>query len=142
MNRENAGQHDRQPDRPDVAAEQGLANKENVEVKRPVIIGRVVAIEPVLDHLIDEPAIDSLVEMGRLDPEQEKPEERAKAHDYPRRPIDFPAPGDPLIYPCTDGGRRNQWRGLGDAATRLSDAHIGDRWLWLHREQLYSVYFA
>src|SRR4051812_33787453 len=58
MYRENGGQHNRQPDRPDVAAEQGLANKENVEVERAVIIGRVVAVEPSLDHLIDEPAVD------------------------------------------------------------------------------------
>src|ERR1041384_5873715 len=69
MDRKNARQHDRQPDRPDVAAEQRLANKENVEVERPVIIRRVVTIESILDHLIDEPAVDSLVEMGRLDPE-------------------------------------------------------------------------
>src|ERR1043166_7203976 len=102
MDRKNARQHDRQPDRPDVAAEQRLANKENVEVERPVIIRGVVAIEPVLDHLIDEPAVDSLVEMGRLDSEQEKPEERAEPHDYPRRPIGIAGPRDPPLPPRGD----------------------------------------
>src|SRR4051794_12468166 len=111
-------------------------------MERPVIIRRIVFIEPALDHLIDEPAVDSLIEMGRFDPEQEKPEKCAEPDDHPRRPIDLAAAGDPFIDPRADRGRRNQWRGLGDAATRLSDAHIGDRWLWLHREQLYSVYFA
>src|SRR4051812_11598055 len=142
MNRKNAGQHDRQPDRPDIPPQQSLANKENIEVERPVIIRRVISVEPVLDHLIDEPAVDSLVEMRGLDPEEEKPEERPEPNDYPRRPIDLAASRDPLVHPPADRGRRNQWRGLGDAATSLSDAHIGDRWLWLHREQLYSVYFA
>ena len=72
----------------------------------------------------------------------EEAEKRAQPDDYPRRPIDLAAAGDQLVHPRADRGRRKQWRGLGDAASTRSDAHIGDRWLWLHREQFYSVYFA
>src|SRR5205085_4785406 len=83
MDRENAREHDGQPDRPHIPPEKRLADEENVEVKRPVIICRVVTVEPVLDHLVDEPAVDSFVEMRRLDSEQKKTEERAEAHDQP-----------------------------------------------------------
>src|SRR6476619_4671295 len=107
----------------------------------PVIIRRVVAIEPVLDHLVDEPAVDPFVEVRRLHSEEEKPEDRGQPDDQPRGPIHFPGPHQELVHPRPDR-RRNQWRGLRDAASTRSDAHIGNRWLWLHREQFYSVYFA
>ena len=35
-------------------------------MKWAVIVRRVVSIEPFLDHLIDEPAVDSLIEMWRF----------------------------------------------------------------------------
>ena len=105
MDRENAREHDGQPDRPQIPPEKRLADEENVEVKRPVIICRVVAVEPVLDHLVDEPAVDSFVEMRRLDSEQKKTEERAEAHDQPRRPIDLGRAALEIFPPVRIRGR-------------------------------------
>jgi len=41
-------------------------------MQRAVIIGRVVSVEPVLDHLIDEPTVDPFVEVWRLNPKEKK----------------------------------------------------------------------
>ncbi len=88
-NANDADQHHRQPQGPDVAPEQCLREEENVEMERAVIIRRVVPVEAVLGHLIDEPAVDSLVEVGRLHPEQEKAQEGGERDDRPGHPIDF-----------------------------------------------------
>jgi hypothetical protein len=56
-------------------------------VKRAVIIRRVVSVKAVFDHLIDEPAVDSLVKMRRLHAEQEKTQDGAERDDRPRRPV-------------------------------------------------------
>src|SRR5437762_965677 len=80
MNREDAGQDHGQTDRPKVPAEKRLADQENIEMKRAVVIRGVVAVEAALDHLVHEPAVDPFVEVGRLDPVQEKAEERAERH--------------------------------------------------------------
>src|SRR5687768_12205109 len=106
MNGENAGEHDRKADRPEVSAKQRLENEENVEVERAVIIRRVVAVETVLHHLVDKPPVDALVEMRRLDAEEEEPEKRAQADDHPRRPIDMGGPTEQLVEPVPDR-RRN-----------------------------------
>ena len=66
-----------------------LRKEENVEMERAVIIRRVVPVKAVLDHLIDEPAVDPLVEMRRLHPEQEKAQEGGERDDRPGHPIDF-----------------------------------------------------
>ena len=58
-------------------------------MKRSVIIGRIVFVEAVLDHLIDKPAVDALIEMRRFHPEQKKSEKRSEADDDPRRPFAF-----------------------------------------------------
>src|SRR5262249_43830247 len=76
-----ADKHDRQTQRPDIASKQTLKQQENVKVKRAVIVGWVVAVKPVLHHLIDEPAVDALVEMGRLDAQEEKAQERCQHED-------------------------------------------------------------
>ena len=73
-------------------AEERLREEENVEMKRPVIIRRVVAVEPVLHHLIDEPAVDPLVEVRRLHAEEEKPEQRSEGDNAPKRPVDLREP--------------------------------------------------
>ena len=86
MNREDAGQDHGQTDRPKVPAEKRLADQENIEMKRAVVIRGVVAVEAALYHLVDEPAVDPFVEVGRLDAEQEKAEESAEAHDDPSAP--------------------------------------------------------
>ena len=73
-----AHQHDRQTQRPHVASKQTLKQQENVKVKRTVIIGRVVTVKPVLHHLIDEPAVDALVEVRWLDTQKEEAQERCQ----------------------------------------------------------------
>ena len=48
---------------------EGLGEEEDVEVKGAVIIRGVVVIEPGVGHLVDEPSVDALVKVGRLDGE-------------------------------------------------------------------------
>ena len=67
--------------------------KENVEMERPVIIRRIVAVESGLHHLVDEPAVDPLVEVRRLHAQEEEAEERAESDDPPESPVE---PGEPL----------------------------------------------
>ena len=66
----NADEYDRQPQGPEIAPKQSLRQQEHIEMERPVIIGRVVFVVTVLDQLIDKPAVDPFVEMGRLHSEQ------------------------------------------------------------------------
>ena len=42
-------------------------------MKWAVIIRRVISIKPILDHLIDEPAVDPFVEMRRFYSEEQDP---------------------------------------------------------------------
>jgi len=76
-----AGQHDRQAQRPEVAPEQFLREKDGVEMPRPVEIGRIVVEKPVLAQAIGEPAVDALVEMRRAEIEQEDTQHRGHHHD-------------------------------------------------------------
>jgi len=64
-------------------------------MERPMIIGWIVSIKPVLHHLIDKPSIDAFVEMRRFDSEQKEPEENCEAQDYPRRPAGLRKPLSP-----------------------------------------------
>ena len=54
---------------------------ENVKVKRPVIIGRVVTVKSVFHHLIDEPAVDALVEVRWLDTQEEEAQQCCQRED-------------------------------------------------------------
>src|SRR4051812_6597668 len=139
MNRENAGEHHRQTDGPEVSTQKSLGEEKNIEMERAVIIRRVVTVEAVFDHLVHEPPVDSLIEMGRFDPEKEEPEKGAERNDRPGSPIDRPGSVYEAVQPGAKSGR-NRWRGLRSAASNRSDAHSRYRWLWIHREQLYSVY--
>jgi hypothetical protein len=76
-----------------------------------MIIRRVVFVITGLDHLIDEPAVNSLVEMRRLNSEQENSQERAKSDDEPRRPIDLRGARLPIAQPLLNRGKIHQ-RGL------------------------------
>ena len=76
-----AHQHDRQTHRPQISAKQTLRIAQNVKVKRTVIIGRVVTVKPVLHHLIDEPAVDALIEVRWLDTQEEEAQERGQRED-------------------------------------------------------------
>ena len=107
-------EHDRQAQRPDVPAEERLREEENVEMERPVIIRRVVAVEPGPPHLVDEPAVDPLVEVRRLHAQQQEAQERAQRDDAPRRPVHLREP-----LPEGSGGAARfsfSSRGLGSAA--------------------------
>ena len=63
--------------------------QKNVKVKRPVIIGRVVTVKPVLHHLIDEPAVDALVEVRWLDTQEEEAQEALPARGLTTAPSPF-----------------------------------------------------
>ena len=67
-------------------------------MKRTVVIGGVVFIESVPEHLIDEPPVDSFIEMRRLHSEQQKPQERGETDDEPRRPLAF----SERVFPSVD----------------------------------------
>ncbi len=86
-----------------MASEEGLGNEQDVEVKRPVVVRRIVTVKTGLHHLVDEPAVDPLVEMRRLDAQEEEPEHGPEGDDPPERPI---GPGQPL------GKRWGRRRGL------------------------------
>src|SRR5207237_6801037 len=55
-------------------------------------------------HVVDEPTIDSFVEMRRLDPEPEKPEQGRETDDQPGRPIGLGQPRLPFsnLLPIED----------------------------------------
>ena len=61
----------------------------NVEMKWPVIVRRVVLIEPVLDHLIDEPAVDAFVEMWRFEASRKNRKTAARPRISPEHPVAF-----------------------------------------------------
>src|SRR5881227_4310809 len=92
-----AHEHNRQPQRPDISAKQGLREQQNVKMKRPVIIRRVVFIEPVFHHLVDKPAVDSFVEMRWLDAKEKKAQENGEPKNQPRRPTCFCKPRSPRV---------------------------------------------
>src|SRR5205823_2502363 len=73
-----ADEHDRQTEGQDMSPEQCLTKEENVKMERAVIVRRVVAVKAVLHHLIDEPAVDPLVEMRRLHLKEDEPEKGAE----------------------------------------------------------------
>jgi hypothetical protein len=52
-----------------------------------VVIRRIVSIEAILDHLIDEPAVNPFVEMWWLYPEKGKAQSRSQAKDGPEHPV-------------------------------------------------------
>ena len=54
-----------------------------------VVIGRVVLVESVLDHLVDKPAVDAFVEMWRFHSEQKESQERGETDDEPGHPFAF-----------------------------------------------------
>ena len=64
-----------------ISAKETLKKEEDVKMKRTVIIGRIVPVKSVLHHLIDEPAVDSFVEVRRLDAQQEEAQERCQRED-------------------------------------------------------------
>ncbi len=74
-------------------------------MKRAVIVGRVVSIEPVFHHLIDEPAVDALIEVRWLDPNRKKRRNAAECEDQPRHPVCSREPELALIHVMADSWR-------------------------------------
>ena len=80
-NGEQAGQHRGQAQRPEVASEQFLRDKDGVKMPRPVEIGRIIGEVPLFAHAVGEPAVDAFVEMRRFEVEQHEAEDRGQSHD-------------------------------------------------------------
>ena len=89
INAKNAHEHHRNAQGQDISPKQCLTKEENVKMKRAVIIRWVVSVKSVFDHLIDEPAVDSFVKMGRLHLEEEDAQNGAERDNRPQRPINF-----------------------------------------------------
>ena len=64
-----------------------MKKKGKGEVQGPERDGRVVRVKAGLGHWIDEPASNSLGEMGRVDSEEKKAQKRPQRDDQPRGPV-------------------------------------------------------
>src|SRR5437879_11900174 len=104
-----------------------------------VIVGRVLSIEPFLDHLIDEPAVDSFVEMWRFYSEEKNAQDCSQAENQPEHPFAFQR-----IENGLSGVRRTRGkirsRPFATAASTRGDAHFSDGRLRFHWQQLYSLH--
>jgi hypothetical protein len=69
---EQAGDDDRQAQRPEIAPEQFLREKDGVKMPRPVEIGRIVVEETGIAQAVGEPSVDTLVEVRGLEVEQDE----------------------------------------------------------------------
>src|SRR2546423_1027142 len=108
-------------------------------MKRAVIVGRVISIESVLDHLIDEPAVDSFVKMWRFYSEKKDTQGRGQAENAPEHPVAFQRIEDDLSGVRRTRGKIRSRRFATAASTR-SDAHFGNGRLRFHWQQLYSLH--
>src|SRR5205807_5475784 len=110
-----------------------------------MVVRRVVPVKPIVHHLIDKPSVDTLIKMRRLDAEQEKPQKRCQSQDRPWDPVRRRQLRSPLFHAAAqsrDCRRIFCWRALLSAASTRCHAHPCNRWLRIHWEQFYSVYFA
>ena len=80
-NATNAHQNNRQPQRPEIPAEQTFRQQQDVKVQGPVVIRRIVSVKAVMYDLIHKPAIDAFIEMRRLDTQQKQTQERSQPQD-------------------------------------------------------------
>src|SRR6266480_4957233 len=108
-------------------------------MKGTVIIRRVIAIKAILDHLIDEPTVDPFVEMRRFYSEEQDPQRGGEAENQPEHPIAFECVQNHLSGIGRSPGKIRS-RLFATAASTRSDAHFGNGWLRLHRQQLYSLH--
>src|SRR4029453_17294447 len=84
--RKEAGEHSWQPQRPEIAPEEGLRKEDRVKVQRSVVVHRIVTKVTVACHLICKPAIHTLVEMRWLDVEQSDTQRRGECQDADLNP--------------------------------------------------------
>src|SRR4030095_5302816 len=108
-------------------------------MKRTVIIRRVIAIKAILDHLIDEPAVDPFVEMRRFYVEKKHPQNGGETDNQPEHPVAFECVQNHLSGIGRSPGKIRS-RLFATAASTRSDAHFGNGWLRLHWKQLYSLH--
>src|SRR4029077_10928791 len=108
-------------------------------MKWAVIVGRVVSIEPFLYHLIDEPAVDSLVEMWRFYSEEDNAYGRRPGEDQPDHPVAYQRIEDGLSGIRQARGKIRS-RPFETAASTRDDAHFSDGRLRFHWQQLYSLH--
>src|ERR1051326_6802518 len=108
-------------------------------MKGTVIVRRVIAVNPLLHHLIDKPAVDSFVEMRRFDPEKEHSQRGAETENQPEGPVAVERVQNSLGGVGPAPGKIRS-RPFATAASTRGDAHFGNRWLRLHWQQLYSLH--
>src|SRR5213592_1009673 len=104
-------------------------------MKRAVVIGWVVPVKSILHHLIDKPAVDALIEMRRLDSEQQKAQKHCHSHDPPRDPVGSRQVSPPPFQPIAHARHCESsfcWRGWLGAASTRSHAHLCNWWLRIH----------
>ena len=77
------------PQGPEVASEKGLAEENRVEMERSMIVGRIVMVKAVDPHLVGEPPVDALVEMRRLDIQQDRAENGGRQQNTDFHPGEF-----------------------------------------------------
>ena len=83
-------QRHRQAEHPYVPPEQRLRDKKKIEMERSVEVAGIVVVETLLRHFVHEPAVDSFIEVGRLHPEANEPENQREQDDGPGNPGGFP----------------------------------------------------
>lgn len=71
---------------PEIVAEEGLGEKEEIEVKGAVKVGGVVVIEASLGEGIDERSVDAFIKVSGFIAEPEDAEEKGEEEDGGRKP--------------------------------------------------------
>src|SRR5438874_988917 len=89
--------------------------------------------------MINKPAVNSFVEVWRLDSEQKKPKRGRKQQDCPKHPVAFER-AKKTRRQAILGREKIRSRLFTSAASTRRDAHFSDRRLWFHWEQLYSLH--
>ena len=78
---QDARQNRRESQGPEFAAEEGLGKKHGVEVEWAVVIRGVIFVVTSGSHLVGEPAIDPLIEVGGLDLDQPHAQKNCNEQD-------------------------------------------------------------
>src|ERR1700732_721772 len=79
-----AHKHYRQSQCPKIAAEYHEGAEKSVEMERSMVVAWIIRVVAVLGHLIAEPAVNSLVKVGRLDVQKGEPDYSRQQQDQCR----------------------------------------------------------
>src|ERR1700730_4488965 len=71
---EQAHNHTRESQCTRIAAEYHEAAEKSIEMERSMVVAWIIRVVAVLSHLIAEPAVNSLVKVGRLDVQKGEPD--------------------------------------------------------------------